>query len=431
MKMKKTVFTFLAVLLAICACNKPVTPSQDNGKTYSLDKLTFNFTIEREANTKGVRSEWLSGDQVYIFIGGVNSAYLTVTYDGSDWSTDPVPNPDAGSLPSLAESGVLTAVYLPYGNSLTPTFDGTAGAWVFPGTNDYYYMQSQKTTYFITDTGNQLATIGAYLYMETADDYIQFFLPDNDASGTIQLACNYLVPGGIGGVSLDGTITDAASSGVPGRWVTARADTINGDKGYYASGRLIMRAGLHMYFAMNVANTTYKQYYKQRAAALVPHGAYILPTANNWISVSDGDFVEIAGNFWCSVNAGADHPWEEGDTPSAASMDNALETNTIIPSDDEWNILLDRTKVSWVQISIVNIDGFLIIDRANPDNYFFLRSLNYWSTSSTSGTQHYLKTDGNGTHEITSSNPPSTASVRLMSTLHSGSFNPPENGGNI
>jgi hypothetical protein len=332
------------------------------------------------------------------------------------------------SVDGLEASGVVTAVYLPYGNGLAPSWNGSA--WTFPGTNDYYYLQTQKTTYFITDMTDKLPTLGAYLYMETADDYIQLYLPDADADGSIRLACNYMVPGGISGIALDGTITDYADSSVPGNWVTARAGTIDGDKGFYASGRLILRPGYNCYLAMDTGSG-YKHYYKQRESALSPDRSYILPSYANWVDVSSSKYVTIAGSDWCSVNIGASHPWESGTEYTTSTMSSAVITGTGIPNDADWNTILDRTKAAWIQLSICNTDGFLVIDRANTDSYIFIHNNKYWSSSATGGSQHYFISASDGTHEVSDTNPPSTASVRLISTIQSATLNPPEDGGNI
>ena len=431
MTMKKTIFILMAVLLVLCACQKPVPSATEKEKTYDLSQLRFDFTIEMPEATKGVRQGWQDGDKVFIFIQGINSAYLTVTHDGSAWSADPTQIVrDGESAPTLAERGYLTAVYLPYGNSLAPVWDGDANAWTFSDTNpiDYYYLKSEKTAYFITDMANPLPTLGAYLYMDTADGFVQFFLPDESASGSIQLACNVVAPCGIAGVALDGTVTEAS---LPmGNWITARAETLGGEKGYYASGKLSPRPGSQYYFAIH-AGDNYKHYYKQRSSSLSSRGAYQLPAATDWLAVSSSTFVEVADNSWATMNTGASTPWEIGTQYDSSSMSDAITSDTLLPSDDDWNLLLDRTKVIWVQLSLLGTDGFLVMNRHDPGKYFFLPCLDYWSTSVTESTQHYMKTDAEGTHEIVDTNPPANAYVRLVSSLYGGNFNPPENGGNI
>lgn len=423
--MKKTLSIVLSVLLAFCACQKAVTPPAEEGGKYALSQLRFDFTVESGSGTKGVRTGWQNGDKVFIFFEGISTAYVTVTHDGSGWSADPE-LPGGMSEPELGSDGFLTAVYLPYGNTLAPVWNGSA--WTFPGTNDYYYLKAEKVMYYITDTENALPTLGAYLYMDTADDFVQFFLPDNSATNTIQLACNALIPAGIASVGLDGTIAETTSA--QGGWVTARTDTIDGEKGYYASGKLSPKPGLQYYFAIDEGGS-YKHFFKQRADALTGRGAYQLPAAGNWLDASSSSYVEIAGNSWCATNLGADTPWEAGTVKTPAQLAGVSVSNAKIPSDDEWNLLLDRTKAVWIQLSILGTDGFLVLNHADSRQYFFLPVANYWSSDKTESDQHYMKTDDTGTHEITISNPPANAYVRLLSTLQGGSFNPPDDGGDI
>ena len=432
--MKKTVFIWMAILLTFCACRKEISPAGE-GKTYELSQLQFNLTIEQGSDTKGVRTGWNNGDKVFIFIEGISSAYLTVTYDGSAWSGTPTQVVrDGQSAPSLQESGYLTAVYLPYGNSLSPGWDGNSETWTFSGTNDYYYLKSEHTAYFITDpVNNALATLGAYLYMDTADRFVQFFIPDSEAAGGIQFACSALLPAGIAGVSLDGTVTE--TTGNQGMWVTARAETNGGEKGYYATGKLSSKPGVLYYFAIDKGSgdDRYKHYFKQRAAALESRGAYQLPAESAWLTVSASTFVQVAGYHWCTTNMGADTPWVLGTSQPLSGITGSFlsGTGTAIPSDDEWDVLLDRTKTAWIQTSLLGRAGFLIMDRSVQENYFFLPCENYWSKTVVESVRHYFHTDDDGTHELVDETPPSSAYLRLLSTAYGGDFNPPENGGDI
>jgi hypothetical protein len=429
--MKKTVFTFFAALLAFCACQE-AEPTVQEVKTYDITKLRFNLSIERDIPTKGVRSGWLDGDVVFVFFENVTSAYLTVTYNqaGNSWSDVPV---CTGNLPAnLPENGLLTAVYLPYGNNLTPSWNGSA--WTFRADPqdpplDYYYMQCQKATYFITDKENNLLpTLGSYLYMETASGYIQFFIPDPDASGSIKIASNNLIPAGIAGISLDGTISDTSPD--LGSWVTARAGTIGGDTGYYASGKLSPRPTLQCYFAMDNSGT-YSHYYKQRTSNLTAQGAYRLPALSSWTAASSS-YMEIAGYKWLTVNEGADTPWEFGTPEATIPSSGNLPEGTMIATDVDWGIILDRSNVAWVQVSLLGMDGFLAIDRATPTNFIFLPRANYWSSTATDNTQHFLEMAADGSRVLVEDSTPSASPyVRLVSSLYDIGLNQPENGGDI
>ena len=108
-----------------------------------------------------------------------------------------------------------------------------------------------------------------------------------------------------------------------------------------------------------------------------------------------------------------------------------LSSLRILRAPFDWQSLLNRNNAAWIQISIAGTDGFIVLDRANPENFLFIRSTNYWSSGVTGGIQHYMRSDANGTHELSETNPPSTAEVRLVSTTQIGTLNPPESGGSI
>ena len=364
----------------------------------------------------------------------MSDAYLTVTYHSSSglWDATPTSVGNSSSVAGLAASGILTAVYLPYGNSLAPTWDPTSSSWVFYDTNpiDYYYLKSEKSLYFITDTNDVLPTLGAYLYMETAAGFVQFYLPDDNASGTIQMACSALLPAGIAGVSLDGTVNE--NVGTQGSWITARAETYPDgnvqETGYYATGKLSSRPGVLYYFAVDKGSgdDRYKHYFKQRSTAIEARGAYQLPAISTWLTVSPTTTVTISGNGWFTTNLGADTPWALGSsTSNLATL--ILPTGSAVPSDAQWEILLDRIKTAWIQTSILGCPGFLVMDRTSPENFFFLPVAEYWSTTAS----HYFHTSDDGTHTLADTNPPASAYVRLYSTIYGSNFNPPVDGGDI
>ena len=427
--MKKTILILLAAFLALASCEKAPVQKEGNASVYTLDELSFDFTVEREDATKGIRSAWQSGDRLFLFFEAVNAAYLTIDFDGTSWSKPATLHVrDGESTPSLEKAGKMTAVYLPYGNSLEPSWNGSA--WTFPSGTDFYFLRCVDADYYITDDENQIPSMGAYLYMVNADDYVQFYIPDDTASGSIQVACNAIIPAGIGGVSLDGSIIETELA--QGTWITARADVIDGETGYYLSGRLAPRPGSNYYFALQ-SGTTYKHYYKSRDVALSGHHAYQLPDIGDWPTVTPDAEVVIAGNKWLATNAGASTPWEIGTAYDAASMNNAVAdgSDTMVPSDTEWAMIQDRYKAVWIQLTIVGTSGFVVADRSAPGNFIFLPCAAYWTASAAGGDQHYFNAKDDGTHGIAESNPPATACVRLVSALRNGGFNPPENGGDI
>ena len=297
--MRKSLFILLLVLAALSSCRKEY-PVEQPAVTYDISQLRFNLIINYPATTKAVKSGWENGDKVFIFFTGKTSGYVTIVFDGNNWSA-----PSASGTVSFSEtSGTLTAIYLPYGNDATASY-GTE--WSFSSGTDSYFLSAEKTDYSIEDTGD-IATLGAALNMTGPNDYAQLFIPDSGASGTINLACNFLQPAGLANVASDGTVSEK-TSGAGGGWITGFADTIGEDKGYYFSGKL-SGSGQECYFAVNNSGS-YCHYYKHRSTAVAGRGAYRLPalSAADWQGFSSSQYVMIAGEHWCTVNSGAATPW--------------------------------------------------------------------------------------------------------------------------
>ena len=395
--MRKSLFILLLVLAALSSCRKEY-PVEQPAVTYDISQLRFNLIINYPATTKAVKSGWENGDKVFIFFTGKTSGYVTIVFDGNNWSA-----PSASGTVSFSEtSGTLTAIYLPYGNDATASY-GTE--WSFSSGTDSYFLSAEKTDYSIEDTGD-IATLGAALNMTGPNDYAQLFIPDSGASGTINLACNFLQPAGLANVASDGTVSEK-TSGAGGGWITGFADTIGEDKGYYFSGKL-SGSGQECYFAVNNSGS-YCHYYKHRSTAVAGRGAYRLPalSAADWQGFSSSQYVMIAGEHWCTVNSGAATPWN----------------NTGAPIFDAWNSLLDDSKATWIPMTIAGTSGSLVVDKTDVTHYMFLPQANYWS--STGG--YYLKEDGT----LTNTGTPSSAYIRQSKYSFSGGFDNPEDGGSI
>ena len=106
--MKKVLLMLVTALLALSSCRKEI-PVVEEGRTYALSSLRFDVTINR-LETKGIKSGWESGDKVFLFFSEVTNAYVTMSFDGSSWSSTP-----SNGAVSLNQTGTLTAIYLPYG----------------------------------------------------------------------------------------------------------------------------------------------------------------------------------------------------------------------------------------------------------------------------------------------------------------------------
>ena len=413
MKMKKWYIALLA-LLALAGCRKETPAARD---AYDLSTLRFEFSIEYPEASKAVKSGWVSGDKVFVFFPDITNDYLTLTYNGSAWNTPVLAN---ATSPTVPANGTLTAVYLPYGNSATATHDGTK--WTFSTGMDSYFLAAEQASYVVTSTSPLTAV--ATLLMAPPDGYAQFFVPHATASGTVRLSCNAVRPAGLASIATNGAVTEVFT-GAQGGWMTGYAGTIGGETGYYASGKVVADPGLYYYFTLEYGTSPlyyYKHYYKQRASAIAARGAYEFPAFSNWPDVTNVDgqiFVGIGGGLWASMNLDAADPGELGTPYAFSAVEGAIASafpdgKKSLPTDAEWNALLNNDNVTWRPMTIAGTAGFLVVDtsEATPEYLFLPRGANYWTNEG-----HYLQV-GPDTEPtlVTTGDPPATAYVRVVTT---------------
>lgn len=362
--MKKITLLFAAVL-AFAACQKE---SVMDNTPISDTKLVFNLDINYASVTKAIKSGFVNGDKIFIFFEGVTSGYATIEYDGSKFGDETLNG--SLSVNDLAESGkTLRAIYLPYGNDAKPTY-GTS--WTFNKNTGSYFLTA--TDNYTLTKASGITTLTATLNMAVPSNYVQFFVPDGGATGTISLACNAVKPSGLASVSSNGTVTEI--NGGQGAFMTAYAATVGSDKGYYASGKL-SGAGTVYYFAIEKGGKYY-DFVKQTASAISNKAAIKLTTYNE---VGTGKYTQktVGGKTWATVNVGATKPWMYETTQYTWKGENNSNWTMIasgegMPENTDFQALRDNCHHTWITIAGVN--GYVIIDKTTK-GYMFLPASGY------------------------------------------------------
>lgn len=365
MKMKKTI-AILGIALAIVACTKEIsTPEVPASK--SISDLVFDFTVRYPDETRAVKAGWENGDKVFVFFQGVTTGYLTLSYDGS-WTPAFA---GTATVEDLTESGSsFVAVYLPYGNDAAATYDS---GWTFTeGKTDSYYL-SASGTYSVTKADG-LTTLSADLNMVVPDEYVQFFIPDEDAAGAISMACNAVLPAGVASISSDGVITE--TEGTQGAFMTGYAATVNSERGFYFSGKLADKPGKEYYFAIEMGDKHY-DFYKHLETPLAARAAIKLTSKHQ---VGPGHYVAIGSTSWCTVNHTAEVPWSYTETkfngwsclnPSGwAGM--GLGSSESIPDLDQMTELRTNTNEHRFGVSIGGVNGVLWVSASDETKYIFI-----------------------------------------------------------
>ena len=373
--MRNWIITLLAMLLAFTACQpEPIVPDIED--SFDPAKLHFNLAIQHpEGTTKGVKSNWENGDKVFIFIPSITTGYLTATFNGTIWTASY--EGTGTSLSALGESGLLHAVYLPYVNDATPEYSNNT--WTFNTGTDSYFFYASKQNYKVETVGEDHILL-ATIQMHYPDDYVQFFIPYDNPTGTIQLACNALRPAGFASITADNGEVTEITGGNAGAPIYGYADTLEGEAGYYVSGKPVASSSstADYYFAIK-KDDIYSHYYKNRGV-ITANKAYQLPAYSAWPVVGSSRYVQIANSRWKTVNEEASDPWAMG-TPYSSS---ALLTKEGIPTNSDWSNLKDSQMTTWIPMSIWGSQGYLVASKSTPQKYIFIPwsgdASYYWMT---------------------------------------------------
>ena len=362
--MKKITLLFAAVL-AFAACQKE---SVMDNTPISDTKLVFNLDINYASVTKAIKSGFVNGDKIFIFFEGVTSGYATIEYDGSKFGDEMLNG--SLSVNDLAESGkTLRAIFLPYGNDAKPTYKGN---WTFDKNTGSYFLTA--TDNYTLTKASGITTLTATLNMAVPSNYVQFFVPDGGATGTISLACNAVKPSGLASVSSNGTVTEI--NGGQGAFMTAYAATVGSDKGYYASGKL-SGAGTEYYIAIEKGGKYY-DYGIHTASALAANKAIKL-SAINEVGPQKYTKNTVGGKTWATVNVGATKPWMYETTEYQFTWQGKNDSNWSIasgegmPLNTDFVALANNCYHTWITIAGVN--GHIVID--NAGGYMFLPASGY------------------------------------------------------
>lgn len=363
MKMRNWIITLLAMLLAFTSCqHEPIVPDIEN--SFDPDNLHFNLAIQHPAGTtKGVKSNWENGDKVFIFIPNITTGYLTATFNGTIWTA--AYEGTGTSLSALGDSGFLHAVYLPYVNDATPVYSNNT--WTFNTGTDSYFFFASKQSYKVETVGEDHILL-ATIQMQYPGDYVQFFIPYDNPTGTIQFACNALRPAGFAGITADNGEVTEITGGSAGSPINGYADNIANEAGYYISGKPVVSSAstADYYFAVK-KDDIYAHYYKNREV-IIANKAYQLPEYSSWPVVGSSRYVQIERSKWKTVNEGASDPWAMGTLYSSS----VLSTKEGIPTTSDWNDLKDSQVTTWIPMSIWGSQGYLVASRSTPQKYIFI-----------------------------------------------------------
>lgn len=414
--MKKNLLFAAAALVALAACTKE-SPVKEEG-AIDASKLVFNIDVRNGSATKGVKTAWEDGDDVYVFFEDNITKYVKMTYNGSAWTYNVLGDGDL----SLAASGKkLSAVYMPdFVCSAAPTYDSGNTRWTF-GSVGGYYQKAEAVSYTVTST-EEVNTLSATISLTAPANIMQFYVPKDavtapgvfneyvlTATHVINYTFNGIVPGG---AASQGNI----SEGFP---MTANYGTIDGDEGYYFWG-ILESTGTYTYDFQLVARNALRKYAVYSYSASKAPGVEISSAAFKLSTLTNnGNFVSLGyagGPLWATGNIDKTNskivdPLKAGEyfrygktTPYSASESNytgtedplstsadvayAVNTSWRIPTKAQFDALINSSntettwKEGWTNLGTKK-GGRLITSKVNGISLFFAAAGVYSSSTLT------------------------------------------------
>lgn len=302
---------FAAFLVGIAAsCQKESVSSE---QTSTPKQYTFNITVDGQAgftgstlsDTKGDspsdKSDWESGDVIFLFFKPTSGSLLTntyaaLTYDGNEWKGE------VKGSGSLGDAGILSAVFVyKLDSTIEPTYSNDK--WTIASGNVFYNCQSGVS---YTVSGSE---ISASLNLEAPADFIQFYV-DGGVTASDLLTCDK-VKGwkdvAVGGdMSISNITCTGYMKGIPN---TGDASTIE----YY--GRLVSGSSLKNVtckFSVSKGSTVYehsatpttdKKAFSMGTTSWTKASSNMLP---GLFSIAEGKQVRFSnGNLYCTRSGSA------------------------------------------------------------------------------------------------------------------------------
>ena len=402
--MKKSLL-FAVAALALAACVKE-TPVRE-GTAIDPSKIVFNIQVESADATKGVKTAWESGDDVYVFFEDNTSQYVKMTFDGTSWTHFDKDGGTTFSGLTLAASGKkLSAVYIPdfVLGTATPAYD--TDKWTF-GSVGGYFQSAENVGYSVTTTSD-VTTLNATISLVAPARISQIYIPLSELSPLLTgeeyvLTATHIAPVIFNGIVPGGAVSyGTTTKGFP----MPSHNTMGGDAGLYFWG-ILEGAGTYDFDFQLVKQDAEKKYAISSKSKSVTSKAVGSTVAVKLTNLTDnGNFVSLGyANcpLWATGNldktnnkivspleAGEyfmygfttpyisiDAKYTEMDNPLPTANDAAYSVNTAwrIPTKEQFDALYNSSntsttwKTGWTNIGS-DKGGRLITSRKNGISLF-------------------------------------------------------------
>jgi len=405
--MKKTLLFAAAAVLALAACSKESPVKEESA--IDASKIVFNIDVQNADATKGVKTAWENGDDVYVFFEDNTSQCVRMTYDGTTWTyTDLAGGTTFEGLTLSASGKKLSAVYMPDLVCTTQPFYDT-DKWTF-GNVAGYYQREEGVSYTVTSVGD-VNTLNATIILTAPANISQIFIPDTEyaARGSGEeyvLTATHFIQFTFDGVAPGGAVSQGnIANGFP---LPAFEGLLGGETGLYFWG-ILESAGTYDFDFQLVKRNSSKKYaissYSKSVTGKTVSGSFAakltgLTDNGNFVSLGyTGGPLWATGNLKLALAGKIADPLEAGDyfmfgytttynssdteytgneEPLSTERDAAYQANNAwrIPTYAQFDELRSSSNTttewmtSWTTIGNEN-GGCLITSKANGISLFF------------------------------------------------------------
>ena len=306
----KKVIIFLCMTVGLLSCtSENFTPEEET--TVSVP-MQFDIKVADNTETKAAKTNWASGDIIYVFFNGLATKYLILEYNGSTWS-----NTSGGGTLETSDfenlnTKTLTAVHFPVAVDVAYADNQFSFTKDSKPVYNYYLFQAGKT-YEVSGT-----TVSATLSMGKPEGMAQFHVAGIKSSvANYTFGCSKVKPVACKSVGTNGKITeDVLQAG-------ARLSGIADADGGIFAGRLTTTGSADYKFTL--ASDDYIYTLTRTSRTLTAGKMYNFPALtgtgdSNWSVTAASDlYVDLGitvGNkkvYWAKYNLGATTETDYGD----------------------------------------------------------------------------------------------------------------------
>ena len=285
-------------------CAKEMVPASEENQTGK--PMTFEINV---LQTKAAKTDWATGDVIYVFFQGISDKYLALTYNGSGWDE----SCPAGDLLDTDFASVsdykLAAVHFPV--AVDVSFDEGEFQFSLGGEFVHSYFMSESEKAYTVDG----AIVTATLSLAKPENVVLFHIPGiQDNLSDYVFSCELVTSIKCIGVS-DAIVLEMVPKNSGGDLLGCPdAD------GAIFTALLTSLDAEDYFFTLESPGKTYTLI--RKAKALEPGKMYEFPPLDDpeW-TVEDNPgfingyaYVEMGdGLKWATCNIGAENPWDYGD----------------------------------------------------------------------------------------------------------------------